>query len=66
MMRRWWREVDGPRISPPAKRGFGSLLIEQSLRSDGGRADMRFEPEGLLCSFEVPLRRMSNPELVTS
>jgi PAS domain S-box-containing protein len=51
-----WREVDGPPVSPPSRRGFGSLLIEQSLRADGGCADMRFEPAGLLCEVRVPLR----------
>ena len=61
LLRLHWREVDGPRIAPPGRRGFGSLLIEQSLRPDGGRADMRFEPEGLLCTFEVPLRRAAEP-----
>jgi PAS domain S-box-containing protein len=52
-----WREVDGPPVSPPSRRGFGSLLIEQSLRADGGCADMRFEPKGLLCKVRVPLRK---------
>ena len=56
LMRLHWREVDGPSIAPPRRRGFGSLLIEQSLRADGGSADMRFDPEGLLCTFRVPLR----------
>lgn len=51
-----WREVDGPPVSPPARRGFGSLLIEQSLRADGGIVDMRFEPDGLRCKVQVPLR----------
>lgn len=62
LLRLSWREVDGPRIAPPGRRGFGSLLIEQSLRADGGRADMRFEPEGLRCDFEVPLRHATQHE----
>jgi two-component sensor histidine kinase len=55
VMKLTWREVCGPRIAPPGRRGFGSLLIEQSLRSDGGSAEMRFEPHGLTCVFRIPL-----------
>ena len=51
-----WLEVGGPRIGPPSRRGFGSLLIEKSLRADGGRADMRFDADGLICTLEIPLR----------
>src|SRR5262249_53346328 len=29
-----WREMDGPPVSPPQRRGFGSRLIEQALASD--------------------------------
>ena len=55
VIRLCWREVNGPRISAPRRRGFGSTLIERSLRADGGHADMRFEPDGLFCSFRFPL-----------
>lgn len=57
-----WREVDGPPVAPPSRRGFGSLLIEESLRADGGWADMRFDPNGLLCKVRVPLRK-GTPDL---
>jgi PAS domain S-box-containing protein len=56
VMKLRWAEVNGPRITPPERRGFGSLLIEQSLRADGGHAEMLFNPDGLLCTFEIPLR----------
>lgn len=51
-----WREVGGPKVSAPARRGFGSRLIERSFASEnGGRADLRFEPDGLLCEIVSPL-----------
>jgi PAS domain S-box-containing protein len=62
VMRLIWREVDGPPIGPPNRRGFGSIVIEQSLSADGGRADMRFESAGLSCTFEVPLRHYTQDE----
>jgi two-component sensor histidine kinase len=51
-----WREVGGPKIKPPKRRGFGTSLIERSLASDmSGRADLSFEPSGLVCRIEASL-----------
>ena len=51
-----WRESDGPPVTPPARRGFGSLLIERSLAYEfQARVDMRYPPEGLRCEIELPL-----------
>jgi PAS domain S-box-containing protein len=48
-----WRETGGPAASPPARRGFGSMLIERSLGK--GRVGLNFEPSGLVCRIELPL-----------
>jgi PAS domain S-box-containing protein len=56
MVRLCWHELHGPRIGEPRQRGFGSLMIEQSLRPDGGGAELKFQPAGLLCRFRVPIR----------
>jgi two-component sensor histidine kinase len=49
-----WRESGGPRVSVPARKGFGSLLIEQSFSGDGtSRVD--FKPDGLKWSLELSL-----------
>lgn len=51
-----WRESGGPEVSAPAKRGFGSELIERSIaRSVGGDVRLDFAPEGLRCRISVPL-----------
>lgn len=51
-----WREVGGPRVAPPTRRGFGSRLIERGLaRELGGTVRIDFAPEGLRCAVEVPL-----------
>jgi PAS domain S-box-containing protein len=51
-----WKEEGGPAVAPPARRGFGSRLIEQGLASDlGGRAEIVFEPDGLRCTIEASL-----------
>ncbi|WP_240320702.1 sensor histidine kinase [Sphingomonas crusticola] len=51
-----WRESGGPRVAPPARRGFGSRLIERGLSAEmGGEVHMRFEPDGLVCEIDAPL-----------
>jgi len=54
-LRLQWREVGGPRVTPPRRKGFGSLLIERGLDREGGKASFEFAPEGLVCSFEIDL-----------
>jgi two-component sensor histidine kinase len=51
-----WREQGGPPVSPPARRGFGSRIIEKALAQDlNGDVTMEFRPEGLVCTIEAPL-----------
>ena len=51
-----WTESGGPRVAPPARRGFGSRLIERSLAHDlQGRVAMEFRPEGVACTIEAAL-----------
>jgi PAS domain S-box-containing protein len=52
-----WREQGGPPVADPAERGFGSRLIEGSIAAElGGTARLAFEPQGLHCEIEIPLR----------
>ena len=49
-----WREQGGPPVWTPTRRGFGSTLIERSLRSYfGGTAATEFLPEGLRFTLEA-------------
>jgi PAS domain S-box-containing protein len=51
-----WRECDGPPVAPPARRGFGSRLIERGLAAEmGGRVELQFQPDGLACVIDAPL-----------
>ena len=52
-----WRERGGPPVRPPERKGFGRVLIEQSLAYElAGRVDLRFEPEGVACDLVLPIR----------
>ena len=45
-----WRESGGPTVAPPARRGFGSRLIERGLAAElSGEARIEFEPTGVVC-----------------
>ena len=47
-----WEEKDGPPVTPPLRRGFGSRLIERSLATDlGGEASIDFAPTGVVCTI---------------
>lgn len=51
-----WREAGGPPVVPPARKGFGSTLIERSVRQDlRGRAAMNYAPEGFECVLSFPV-----------
>jgi len=50
-----WREQGGPAVSPPQRRGFGRLLLEQALHQElGSNVSMNFRPEGLICTILIP------------
>jgi PAS domain S-box-containing protein len=51
-----WEERDGPAVSPPAHRGFGTRMIERALASElGGEAHIDFEPAGVVCRLSAAL-----------
>jgi PAS domain S-box-containing protein len=45
-----WREAGGPAVTPPTRRGFGSVLIENT-----AKVEQHYEPGGLRCTIEMPL-----------
>lgn len=58
-----WRECDGPPVKAPARRGFGSTLIEQSVPFElKGEADVRYRITGLEADFLLPARHVRKAE----
>ena len=56
MFRLTWTERGGPAVEPPARRGFGSRLIERGLAGElNGSAHLDFNPAGVVCTIEAPL-----------
>lgn len=56
-----WREVGGPRVSAPTGQGFGSTLIENSLRAYGGEVTVTYAEDGVVCEIGLPLSELTQP-----
>jgi PAS domain S-box-containing protein len=50
-----WREVGGPIVSEPSRKGFGSVILLDAAKQFGKRAALNFHPEGLHYELHVPL-----------
>jgi len=58
-----WSETGGRKIAAPRERGFGSTLIEQTLKAHGGNASIRYGAEGMSGTFTLPLPEQMRPRL---
>ncbi|HEX8532605.1 MAG TPA: HWE histidine kinase domain-containing protein [Allosphingosinicella sp.] len=55
-LRLTWQESGGPPVTPPARRGFGSRMIERALSAElEGDVKLAFEPGGVVCTIDAPL-----------
>jgi PAS domain S-box-containing protein len=50
-----WRETNGPKLRVPNGRGFGSTLIEHTLRAHGGHTSLHYGTDGVTCEIKLPL-----------
>ena len=54
-----WNELGGPPVSPPARKGFGSRLIDSMGRTFGGRSELRYDPAGVCGRAEADLGQLT-------
>lgn len=53
-----WREKDGPPVTPPTRKGFGSRVLEQGLAHElNGKVGLDYAPDGMICTIHVPAPR---------
>jgi two-component sensor histidine kinase len=58
-LRLHWRESGGPPVTPPARKGFGSRLLESVIGDQlKGRVQIDYRPEGLVVEIEASLDRI--------
>jgi PAS domain S-box-containing protein len=54
-----WAEIGGPIVTPPARRGFGTIVIEQiAANSLNGEVSLEFDPAGLRWTLSMPLDKV--------
>lgn len=54
-LRLTWAESGGPPVRATTKRGFGTTLIEQSVKAEGGVAQVRYRTEGIVWDIALSL-----------
>jgi two-component sensor histidine kinase len=60
-----WTEHDGPPVKEPARRGFGTIVLERMLTSElEGSTERAFHRDGVECVIKFPLR--GNPAIAPS
>lgn len=50
-----WREQDGPAVTAPTRKGFGSTLLGRALDAGDGHAEVDFSPSGVRCRMSFPI-----------
>ena len=54
-----WCEQDGPPVLPPARKGFGTTIIEHSVPYDlGGKAETQYAADGFRADFLIPAKHV--------
>jgi len=56
-----WKEASGPKVSAPNASGFGSTLIDQTLRALGGEALVHYNTDGVICEIKLPITEQVGP-----
>ena len=55
-----WTEDNGPAVSPPSKKGFGSRVLERGLALElGGTTHLDYRPDGVVCTITIPAPKLS-------
>jgi two-component sensor histidine kinase len=57
-----WSEHGGPRVSAPARKGFGSRLITRALSNRQGNVELSFKPAGVTCRISVALDYLASTD----
>jgi PAS domain S-box-containing protein len=56
-----WQEEDGPPVSPPTRKGFGSRLLAASAVQLDARLDIDYAPAGLRCRLRFTVAPQTTP-----
>ena len=58
-----WQEKDGPPVTPPTRKGFGSRVIERGLPHElQGTVSLDYRGDGMVCTINIPAPRGARDE----
>ena len=61
-----WQESRGPKVSPPKREGFGTVLISRSVPYDlGGDSNVEYAASGVRARFMLPAKHVSRIDIRT-
>ena len=63
LLRLIWLESGGPPVQAPSRRGFGTTLIEQIVKGEGGAAHASYRADGIAWEITLSLARSTGPEV---
>ena len=56
----YWRESGGPPVQPPPTQGFGTKILNASIKQQiGGNVAWDWQPSGLHCTLQIPLGQLA-------
>ncbi len=50
-----WQERGGPPVRAPSRRGFGTTLIEESVKAEGGAAHISYRADGIVWDISLTI-----------
>jgi two-component sensor histidine kinase len=56
-----WTETGGPQVNAPARKGFGSRVMQAMVRAQNGEMQFDWRAEGLACEIAFPAARGAPP-----
>ena len=56
-----WTETGGPQVNTPARKGFGSRVMQAMIRAQNGEMRFDWRAEGLACEIVFPAAQGAPP-----
>src|SRR5262245_60662142 len=57
-----WRERGGPPVTPPKRKGFGTILLERAVATSGSAPHFDYSSEGFAYEVKATLAQQRQPE----
>jgi PAS domain S-box-containing protein len=55
-----WSEADGPTVTPPSRRGFGTRVVSRVVHELNGKLQFDWKSEGLVCEIIIPIDQLTD------